>query len=221
MPATESVIETTADASNDSARIRAVLPALFLIQFFSWSGLFALWIYSVPVVTRYVFAATSTDTTAYRDGLFWVSLAFAFYAVLGTSLAFALPRFVARWGYARVHAVALLIGGAGIASLSLIRQPMLLLPAFIAIGIGWSSIGNIPYGIVSEMSPPDRISHYMRWFGFSTVIPQTTATFVLAFAVEHWFAEQTNLVMAFGGASMMLAGVVTLIMRQRLEMTSS
>ena len=217
----ESVIESAADASVDSARIRSVLPPLFLIQFFSWSGLFALWIYSVPVVTRYVFAATSTETTAYRDGLFWVSLAFAFYAVLGTSLAFALPRFVARWGYALVHATALLIGGAGIASLSLIERPILLLPAFIAIGIGWSSIGNIPYGIVSEMSPPDRISHYMRWFGFSTVIPQTTATFVLAFAVEHWFAQQTNLVMALGGASMMLAGVITLLMRHRLEMTTS
>ena len=216
-----SVIESAADASVDAGRIRSVLPRLFLIQFFSWSGLFALWIYSVPVVTRYVFAATSTETTAYRDGLFWVSLAFAFYAVLGTSLAFALPRFVLRWGYARVHATALLIGGAGIASLALIERPILLLPAFTAIGIGWSSIGNIPYGIVSEMSPPDRISHYMRWFGFSTVIPQTTATFVLAFAVEHWFAQQTNLVMALGGASMMLAGVITLLMRHRLEMTTS
>ena len=205
----------------DSARVRAVLPALFLIQFFSWSGLFALWIYAVPVVTRFVFAAESYDSAAYRAGLFWVSLAFAFYAVLGTSLAFALPRVVARWGHARVHATALLLGGSGIASLSLIARPVLLLPAFVAIGIGWSSIGNIPYAIVSETSPPDRISHYMRWFGFSTVIPQTTSTFMLAFAAEHWFAQEMNRVMALGGASMILAGVVTLLLRHRFDMTPS
>ena len=211
----------TPEASSDSAQIRAVLPPLFLIQFFSWSGLFALWIYAVPVVTRFVFAAESYDSEAYRAGLFWVSLAFAFYAVLGTSLAFALPWFVARLGHGRVHGVALLIGGAGIASLSLISTPLLLLPAFAAIGIGWSSIGNIPYSIVSEAAPPERISHYMRLFGFSTVIPQTTATFALAFATQHWFGQATNRVMALGGASMMVAGVITLLLRNRFDMTAS
>ena len=152
--ASESVIGSTADASADTARIRSVLPPLFLIQFFSWSGLFALWIYSVPVVTRYVFAATSTDSTAYRDGLFWVSLAFAFYAVLGTSLAFALPRFVTRWGYARVHATALLIGGAGIASLALIERPMLLQPLPIAMKAGSSRIGRSFSDRLAMPAPP-------------------------------------------------------------------
>ncbi len=209
------------DTPSDSARIRGVLVPLFVIQFFSWSGLFALWIYSVPVVTRFVFAAPSYDSAAYRDGLFWVSLAFAFYALLGTSLAFALPYFVARWGHGRVHGTALLIGGVGIGSLSLIQRPLLLLPAFTAIGIGWSSIGNLPYSIVSAAAPPERISHYMRLFGFSTVIPQTTATFALAFATEHWFGPATNRVMALGGASMFVAGVLTLAVRERLDMTTS
>jgi MFS family permease len=211
----------TSASPSDTARVRAVLLPLFLVQFFSWSGLFALWIYSVPVVTRFVFAATSYDSEAYRDGLFWVSLAFAFYALLGTSLAFVLPRFVHRWGHGLVHGAALLIGGAGIASLALIDRPLLLLPAFIAIGIGWSSIGNLPYSIVSAAAPPERISHYMRIFGFSTVIPQTTATFALAFATEHWFGQAINRVMGLGGASMMLAGLLTLAMRARLDMTSS
>jgi hypothetical protein len=36
-----------------------------------------------------------------------------------------------------VHGVRLLIGGAGIASLSAIHRPLLLLSAFTAIGVGW------------------------------------------------------------------------------------
>jgi hypothetical protein len=36
-----------------------------------------------------------------------------------------------------VHGVWLLIGGAGIASLSAIHRPLLLLSAFTAIGVGW------------------------------------------------------------------------------------
>ena len=209
------------DKPTDLARVRGVLVPLFIIQFFSWSGLFALWIYAVPVVTRFVFSAVSYDSQAYRDGLFWVSLAFAFYAVLGTSLAFALPWCVARWGHGVVHCVALLIGGTGIASLSAIDHPLLLVPAFTAIGIGWSSIGNLPYSIVSAAAPPERIAHYMRLFGFSTVLPQTTATFALAVATEHWFGPATNRVMALGGASMILAGVITLAVRHRLDMTNS
>lgn len=203
---------------SERSRIRAVLIPLFIIQFFSWSGLFALWIYAVPVVTHFVFAANAYDSVEYRSGLFWVSLAFAFYALLGTSLSFALPRFVARWGHAAVHATALLIGAAGIASLSVIeRRPLLLLPAFTAIGIGWSSIANLPYGMVSDAAPPERIGHYMRWFGFSTVIPQTTATFALAFITERWLGQATNWVMAVGGASMLIASLCTFLFRHRLR----
>ncbi len=202
---------------SDRSRIRAVLVPLFIIQFFSWSGLFALWIYAVPVVTHFVFAANAYDSAEYRSGLFWVSLAFAFYALLGTSLAFALPRFVSRWGHATVHATALSIGAAGIASLSVIERPLLLLPAFTAIGIGWSSIANLPYGMVSDAAPPERIGHYMRWFGFSTVIPQTTATFALAFITERWLGQATNWVMAVGGASMLIAAAFTFLFRRDLR----
>lgn len=198
-------------------RTAAILVPLFAIQFFSWSGLFALWIYAVPVVTRFMFAATASDSTAYRSGLFWVSAGFAFYSLLGTSLAFLLPRVVAGFGYGTTHGGALFIGALGIASLSVIERPMLLIPAFLAIGIAWSSIGNIPYAIVSRAAAAEHIDRTMRLFGFSTAIPQAFSTFALTFAVDYCFGTATNRVMALGGASMAIAGLIAIAFKRRFD----
>ena len=192
--------------------LTATLARLFLIQFFSWSGMFALWIYAVPVITRALFAASAADSAGYRTGLLWVSAGFAGYALLSACLAFGLPRLVALAGYRLVHGTALLIGGAGIASIAFARQPLDLVPAFIAIGIGWSSIGNLPYTIVGLVAPPDRIGHTMRLFGFSTVVPQAVATFALAWASSALFASALERILIVGGASMALAGLLALLL---------
>ena len=56
---------------------RAALTLLFIIQGLSWSGMFMLWIYAVPVVTRFVLHADSGEGAQYRQGLVLVSACFA------------------------------------------------------------------------------------------------------------------------------------------------
>lgn len=179
--------------------------------------MFALWIYAVPVVTRFMFQTNASDSAAYRNGLFYVSIGFAFYSLLGTSLSFLLPRLIERFGNGALHGSALLIGAIGISSFSIITEPTWLFPAFAAIGIAWGSIGNIPYLVIGNAAPPQRMAHFMRLFAFSTAIPQAIATFALAFAVDHWFAEATNRVMALGGGSMAFAAFLAFIFKKRLN----
>ena len=194
---------------------RAIVP-LFVVQFFSWSGMFALWIYAVPAITRSVFSAGGGQGPAYRTGLLWVSGGFAGYALLAACLAFALPRAVARFGYRYVHGVGLIVGGGGIGGIALAHRAVDLVPAFIAIGVAWSCIGNLPYTIVSLAVPPDRIAHHMRWFGFSTVVPQAVATFALAWASAALFSGAIERVLLVGAGSMALAGVIALVTMQSI-----
>jgi maltose/moltooligosaccharide transporter len=198
-------------------RIRSVLAPLFVIQFFSWSGMFCLWIYAVPVITQFVFRAPA-EGAAYRDGLFAVSACFAFYALLAACLAFALPRAIRRFGAGGVHGCALLIGAAGLASLGLVTQPVLLIPAFAAIGVGWSSLSNIPYAIAGAAAPSGQGAHILRVFGFSTVAPQIVMTLGLVAASHIWFGDAVNRVMVAGGTMMALAGLLTLALRTRFDL---
>jgi maltose/moltooligosaccharide transporter len=200
--------------SDDSLNWRRIAPLLFAIQFLGWSGMFCLWIYAVPVVVRDVFHA-SAGGSAYRSALIAVSACFAGYALFAGLMAFLLPRAVERAGAGVVHGVALLIGGGGIAALGLIDRPAWLPFVFVAIGIGWSSLANIPYAMVGAAAPEGHVSHVMRLFGFSTIIPQVVVTLAFALFGEAWFGDAVGRVMITGGALMAAGGAVTLLYRAR------
>ncbi|MDB5678727.1 hypothetical protein [Sphingomonas bacterium] len=196
---------------------RQILAPLFAIQFLSWSGMFCLWIYAVPVITRFVLHA-APETMTYRSGLILISACFAFYALLGASLSFVVPGAVARWGNGLVHGIALLIGGAGIATVGLVTGPAGLAVAFPMIGVGWASISTVPYAIASAAAPEGRGAHVMRVFGFSTVIPQVVVTIGLAVIVPLWLGDAGNRVLVIGGAMMAAGGLLTLGWRRRLDL---
>jgi len=197
-------------------RPRRILPPLFVIQFLSWSGMFCLWIYAVPVIAHQVLHA-APDSAAYRSALIVVSACFAFYALLAAGLSFALPAAVARWGNGPVHGVALLIGGAGIAAIVLIGRPVGLALAFPLIGIGWASMSNIPYAIASAAAPEGRGAHFLRLFGLSTVIPQAAVTLGLALFAPVWLTGSGAVLIA-GGAMMAAGGLLTLACAARFDL---
>lgn len=200
-----------------SANARRIFAPLFAIQFLSWSGMFCLWIYAVPVITGFVLHA-QPETAAYRSGLILISACFAFYALLGTSLSFAVPAAVARFGNGLVHGAALLVGGAGVAAIGVIDSPVGLIFAFPAIGVAWASISSIPYAIASAAAPEGRGAHVMRLFGFSTVVPQVIVTIGLAVIAPLWLGDASNLVLIGGGAMMAAGGLIALAMRNRFDL---
>jgi MFS family permease len=203
---------------NDNQTARAgVLVPLFVIQFLSWSGMFCLWIYAVPVITQFIFQARG-ESGAYRSGLIAVSACFALYALLAALLAFALPALLRRFGAGTIYGVALLTGSAGLMTLGVAETPLALVPAFVAIGVGWSAMSNIPYALAGAFAPQGRGSHTLRLFSFSTVLPQVSTTLFLAIAAAPLFGDALNRVILAGGGMMALGGVVALALRQRFDL---
>lgn len=184
--------------------IKALLP-LFIVQFFTWLALFALWIYATPVITRYVFNTVDAESRSFENGTTWVGLCFAFYSLLAAALAFVIPKLLQRFSKEQLHAFALLAGGIGLLLLYFIRNRYLLFLSFAFIGIAWSSISNIPYRIISEMAPEKKMTQYFAVFNFSVVIPQVAAAFLLGFINKHYFNGETIYIMLLGACSMLLA----------------
>ena len=193
-------------------RIVKHLFPLFIVQFFTWLALFALWIYATPVITRYIFNTTDAESTAFENGTTWVGICFAFYSTLAAFLAFAIPKILQHISKQWLHACALLIGGIGLLLLFFIKEKYLLLLSFSFIGIAWSSIGNIPYSIISSIAPQEKMVTYFAVFNFSVDIPQVTAAFLLGFINKYFFKGETIYIMLIGGLSMLLAGIIMFFM---------
>jgi predicted MFS family arabinose efflux permease len=194
--------------------VKHLLP-LFVVQFFTWLALFALWIYATPVITRYVFNSTDAESAAFENGTTWVGICFAFYSTLAAFLAFAIPKIVQHISKQKLHAFALLIGGIGLLLLFFIKEKYLLLLSFSFIGIAWSSIGNIPYSIISSIAPEEKMVTYFAVFNFSVVIPQVTAAFLLGYISKHFFKGETIYIMLIGGASMLFAGLLMFFIKEK------
>jgi maltose/moltooligosaccharide transporter len=197
---------------------KTLLP-LFCIQFLSWAGMFCMWIYAVPVIAGDVFHGDASPAQ-YGRALAAIGGCYALYAILGASLAFVLPKALERSSVRVVYGFALAISACGIAALGVIAQGFWLVPAFVAIGVGWCCMSNIPYAIVSEVAPEGKGAHLMRVFAFSTVAPQVTMTLLLAFAGPRLTSETTHFTMLVGGCLMGGAAALTLALGGRFQIST-
>ncbi|MDV7698310.1 MFS transporter [Chryseobacterium soli] len=190
--------------TTNAQKLRKLLP-LFIIQFFTWLGLFSMWIYSVPVVAKYVFKVANNEQN-FENATFWVGIYFSLYSILGTSIAFLLHRYIKKYNAYLLHSIALLIGSFGLISIYFFASPIALLLSFGLIGVGWSSISTIPYLMVEKISKDEEdADKYYAIFNFSTVIPQVVAAFLLAFLTRNYFSGETNKTIFLGGIFMLIA----------------
>ena len=191
---------------------RKALSALFAIQFFSWSAMFALWIYAMPLIAGQIVHRPLVGA-GLQTVLVTVSLCYATYALLGTLGGFVLPGLIARFGHGMVLGLCLLAGGTGLAQLSRATGVGSLIAAFVFLGIGWSAMGSIPYALLARMVPEGRGAHFTRVLGFSTVLPQIVTTLGLALLAPQLLGTDPAKVIALAGAAMAVAGLLALLLR--------
>ena len=195
----------------DFAGMPPVMKRLALVQFFTWSALFIMWIYTTPVVAQRAFGSADPASAAYNAGANWVGILFATYnGVAALVAAFALQPVARRLGQVRTHALALGIGAAGFASFLVIRDAMWLLAAEVAIGIAWASILAMPYAILASSLPQRKLGIYMGLFNVFVVVPQLLVATVMGTIVRHLFPTEPVWTMAFAAGVMALAAAATL-----------
>ncbi len=182
----------------------------FVVQFFTWVALFALWIYATPIFAEYLYHGEALEAVRAQRSVTWVGICFAVYNLLAALLSFGLPALARRFGAVQLHAVALLCGALGFWLIPRMGSPGLMLLPFVFIGMAWSSISNTPYVLVSGRAPPQQISYFMSIFSFSVVLPQMTAAFLLNYLVTSVFAGAKLPVMYVGSASLVVAALLCL-----------
>lgn len=182
------------------------LPRLFAIQFLSWSAMFCVWIYGLPVIAAVLRLGVEAAVPA-------VGLCFSGYALASALLGFAHPWLFARASAGVVHGLALLVGSVGLVLLATATSAIWLVPAFGALAICWSAMGAVPYAAAAATARPGRGGATLRRFGFSTVLPQIATTLGLAALVSR-VGMPGSAVMLIGAGELGLAGLLTLWWRK-------
>jgi maltose/moltooligosaccharide transporter len=189
---------------------------LAYVQFFSWFALFAMWIYTTPAVTSYIFKASDPTSAGYNDGADLVGILFGVYNGIAALAALLLPT-LAKYTSRRVtHLISLTCGGIGLISFYFISDPFWLWFSMIGVGIAWASILSIPYAMLSGSLPAEKMGYYMGVFNFFIVIPQIIAGTVLGFML-NLFGGQSIFILVSGGISMFIAGLLCLRVDDRDE----
>lgn len=178
---------------------------LAAVQFFSWFPLFAMWTYTTPAVTTVHFGSTEVNSSAYNEGANWVGVLFGAYNGFSILAALLIPIVVRKIGLKGTHSINLLIGAAGMASIMFFSDPKMLLLSMVGIGFAWASILSVPYAILSDSVPSNKMGIYMGVFNFFIVIPQLVAASLLGLALTYLFDGQAIYILGLGGFSWALA----------------
>jgi len=200
---------------NDFQFMPKTMKQLAIVQFFSWFSLFAMWIYSTKAVTGYIFGATDTMSKVYNDGADWVGIMFAFYNVVTFMVAFLIPIIARKTSRKFTHMISLMMGGLGLMSYYFIKDPNLLLLSMVGVGIAWASILSMPYAMLTDSLPSNKMGYYMGVFNFFIVIPQLVAASILGFLVVKFFDGEAIYALIIGGVSMFIAGITVMFVEDK------
>lgn len=203
-----------AEIMSDLAQMPAQMRQLAVAQFFTWTALFILWIYTTPVVTKYAFGATDTTGAAYNAGADWVGVMFAFYNGVAALAAFLLPVLAKRIGNARTHALCLLGGGVGFLLLLVLREQWSLLLPMIFVGVAWASILAMPYVILTRVLPPHKFGIYIGVFNVFIVVPQLMVATIMGGVIRSFFPTDPKWTMLVGAVVMAAAAFAMLRVRE-------
>jgi maltose/moltooligosaccharide transporter len=195
----------------------ATMKQLAVVQFFTWLGLFCMWMFFGLMTSYHIFGASSERDPRFTDGQAWGGNAFAVYSIVCFAVAFALPPLARATSRKTVHVVALLCGAAGLMSTYFIHDKTLLLLSMVGVGVAWASILSMPYAMLAGALPPARMGVYMGVFNFFIVIPEIVASFAFGPAIRALFGADNPraplyVVMA-GGLFLLLAALCVSLVR--------
>jgi maltose/moltooligosaccharide transporter len=193
----------------DILHMPKVLVRLALVQFFTWFGLFAMWIYIVPTVASRHFGGGDVRSAAFDAAADRVGMLFAGYNGVAALVALLLPRISARIGLRRSHAACLLLGAAGLAGLVLAPGAAWLWLPTAGIGCAWASILSMPYAMLSAAAPAHKMGVYMGIHNVFLVLPQLVAATTLGPLIRHVFDGEPAAALGLAAAGFVLAAACT------------
>jgi maltose/moltooligosaccharide transporter len=199
---------------------------LGLIQFFSWFGLFCMWVYTTTALREHTYDLPSIDSLketlsenpkdkialgqlALSENLGdWVGILFGVYNGVSAIFALLIPMIASKIGKSRTHMVSLIMGGFGLILMYFMPDKNAMILPMIFIGVAWASILAMPYSMLAGVIPADKMGVFMGIFNFFITLPQIVSALFSGPIVKHLFGGNAAYALMLGGGLMILAGIL-------------
>jgi maltose/moltooligosaccharide transporter len=195
------------------AHMPPLMRRLAVVQFFTWLGLFCMWLHfsnAVPVL----FGSDDANSDLFKRGAEWAGVCYAVKDGVTFIAAFGLMALAGKFSRGLIHAGCLALGGLGLLWVGFIHgeeQRFLLLAALALGGIAWASILSMPYAMLAGALPVGRVGVYMGIFNFFIVLPEILAALFFGQLVQKFLhGNLVHAVMA-GGICLLFAALLTLV----------
>lgn len=199
-----------AEITNGILHMPEVMRQLALVQFFSWMGLFFMWIYFTVAIPKTCFGNPAVGTQLYIEATQWGSVCFGFYSLITFLFAFLLHRMAQKISRRLTHTLCLFLGGIGLISVWFIQNKYLLFLSMTGVGIAWASVLAMPYAILSTHIPQEKMGLFMGIFNFFIVLPEIISTLFFGYILLHFLHNDSVLAVVAGGCVLILAGLLML-----------
>jgi maltose/moltooligosaccharide transporter len=214
------------EKSNEKFSIPMTMWKLGLIQFFSWFGLFCMWVYTTTALREHTYGLPSIDSLkeilkvnptdkvalsqlALSENLGdWVGILFGIYNGISAIFALLIPIIALKIGKSRTHMVSLVMGGIGLILMYFMPDKNAMILPMIFIGIAWASILAMPYSMLSGVIPAAKMGVFMGIFNFFITLPQIVSALFSGPIVKHLFGGNAAYALMLGGGLMILAGIL-------------
>ncbi|MXN91216.1 MFS transporter [Flavobacterium sp. Sd200] len=200
---------------DDFAKMPKTMRQLSWVQFFSWFGLFGMWVFTTPAIAHHLYGTplkelkdfTAAENALYQQAGDWVGIIFGVYNAVSAVIAFFLPAIAKKIGRKKTHFYSLLIGGAGLISVYFVPNPNWLIASMMAVGVGWAAILAMPYAILAGAIPARKMGVYMGIFNFFVVIPQIVNAIIGGPMVKYLYHGNPIYAIVVSGISFIIAAL--------------
>jgi len=198
------------DIFSDFKKMPLTMKQLSSVQFFSWFGLFGMWVFATPAIAHHIYGLALDDThsAGYQNAGDWVGILFGVYNAVSAVFAFFLPAIAKKFNRKKTHALSLIIGGLGLISIYFIPNENWLILSMVGIGIAWASILAMPYAILAGSIPVKKMGVYMGIFNFFIVIPQIINALIGGLLVKYVYGGNPVYALVLSGISFLIAAAL-------------
>ncbi len=210
---------------------------LAVVQFFSWFALYIMWVYTTPAVSQHIWGCAIGDSVskASQDAGDWVGILFAGYSLFAAIFSVFMSKLAAKIGRKTVYAGALILGGLGyistlffsggemihlnllVTQVNIPSSAALWMIPMVGVGIAWAGILAMPYAILSESLPADKMGVFMGIFNFTIAGPQIVSGLLAGSMLKYFFDGKAIYMLVIAGVSMLLGALAVTFVKPSIK----
>ena len=202
---------------SDLFNMPTTMRQLAVVQFFTWFGLFAMWIFGSGALAEYHYGTSDPTSEAFQAAGNWWGVLGSVRNGTAAIAALAIIWLAARMDRRWLHAGCLLAGAAGFVGMILIKSPAPLWVPMVLVGVAWAAIVSVPYAILSGSVPARKMGVYMGIFNIFIVVPQLVAATLLGFLLRTFFSNEPIWAFALAAAGWVIAAIAVLRVKDAPE----